>query len=238
MTDFHGERALLEGFLRDGDEQALATLLQRVTPALYRAARALTAWRELGAQTVVERTWRVALLRAGAMDDDLSLRRTLWEELVRCAAAVGDSARQRGAEARPERAAAMRAVALLALPMRTVYALHDVGGAEIPLVAAALALPEPRVRAELWHARLAVETLCGAATGGTPPEAPAEDGTVADVWLESVPEELLERMASAARRRRAALAGNPAHSGRVLPAFALLVASVTSASATAATLWG
>lgn len=238
MTDFHGERVLLEAFLRDGDEQALATLVRRVAPSLYRAARALTAWRELGAQTVVERAWRVALLRAGTLDDDLTLRRVLWEELVRCAAAVGDSARQRGADAPPARAAAMRAVALLALPMRTVYALHDVGGAELPLVAAALDLPEPRVRAELWHARLAVETLCGVATGGTPPEAPAEDGSVAEVWLEPVPDELLERMTSAARRRRAALAGNPAHVGRVLPAFALALASLTGAGVSVVALLG
>ncbi|HEU4630969.1 MAG TPA: hypothetical protein VFS08_14560 [Gemmatimonadaceae bacterium] len=230
-----GERALLGAFLREGDEDALVALMRRVAPPLYRAARALTAWRVLGAQTAVERAWRVALLRAGDVDDDRGLWRVLWEELVRCAAAMGDSPRSRGAEAAPERAAAMRAVALLALPVRTVYALHDVGGAELPLVAAALQLPEPRVRAELWHARLAVETLCGTGTGGSAPEAPGEHGAVAPVWQEPVPDELLERMTSAARRRRAALVANPAHLRRVLPAFTTLV--LVAGGASAAALW-
>lgn len=238
MSEPPGERVLLDAFLRDGDEEALAALLRRVAPALYRAARALTAWRELGAQTVVERTWRVVLLRAGALSGDRAFWLALWEELVRCAAAVGDSTRPRGADGSPDRAAAMRAVALLAVPMRTVYALHDVGGAELPTVAAALGLPEPRVRAELWHARLAVETLCGAASGGSAPEAPGEDGSVAAVWLEPVPDELLERMASAARRRRTALAANPAHSGRVLPAFVLALAALGGTGASAVSLWG
>jgi len=213
------DSTLLDRFLRDGDDAALQALVARVAPALYRLARALTAWRVIGAQTVAERSWRAALARAGEVDGDDALWRVLLDEVVRCAAAAGDSPRPRHAEEPPARAAAMRAVALLPSPARTVYVLHEIGGVDVMTITDLLGLPEAGVRSELWHARLTVETLGGEALAGVlddpaperrgetaptaEPRAVGERPPVAPVWLEPVPPELIERLVEGARHRRA-----------------------------------
>jgi DNA-directed RNA polymerase specialized sigma24 family protein len=186
------DSALLDRFLRDGDDAALTALVDRVAPRLYRLARALTAWRVIGAKTVAERAWRAALARAGEVDGDAALWRVLLDEVVRIAAAVGDSPRPRHTEEPPPRGAAMRAVALLPSPARAVYALHEVGGADVAAIAEVLTLPEARVRAELWHARLTVETLAG-----------GEHSPDAALWEEPTPPDLVERLLEGARHRRA-----------------------------------
>lgn len=218
MTPPPTDSALLDRFLRDDDDAALEELVGRVAPTLYRLARALTAWRVIGAQTVAERAWRAALARAGEIGDDGALWRVLLDEVVRCATAAGDSPRPRHADETPPRAAAMRAVALLPSPTRAVFALHDVGGADVATIADVLALPEARVRAELWHARLAVETLGGEMLDGLlqhtvdrradapatgEHRTPGDASAVAALWLEPTPPELVERLLEGARHRRA-----------------------------------
>jgi DNA-directed RNA polymerase specialized sigma24 family protein len=240
VTNPPADSALLDRFLRDGDDTALQTLVARVVPTLYRVARALTAWRVLGAQTVVERAWRAALARAEEVAGDVSLRRLLLDEVVRCATAAGDSPRPRYEEEPQPRAAAMRAVALLPMPPRAVYVLHEIAGAGLDTIATVLAMPEPQVRAELWHARLAVETLGGEAlaaaldgalagaaahdpAGPADPTAasPGADTTgerpVPVFWQEPVPAELVERMLDGARHRRSLAASRRTRLGLPLP---------------------
>src|SRR5688500_17464459 len=83
------DSALLDRFLRDSDDAALAVLVARVAPTVYRLARALTAWRVIGAQTVAERSWRAALARAGEVHGDDALSRVRRGEGGRRAAAAG-----------------------------------------------------------------------------------------------------------------------------------------------------
>lgn len=233
------DHVLLDAFLRDGDEAALRRLVERLTPALYRIARGLTAWRMLGAQTVVERAWQAAF-RGGlaAPLDDPGLLRVLLRGIVDRSAAMGDSPHPRLATD-PERAGAMRAVALLPLPSRQVYVLHDVGGLSTSWVATLLGLPLARVVSELWHARLAVETLRGNAAEPLAPDGTDESGAaldgVAPVWLEEPPAELVERICERAVHRRATLASRPLRMARRLDlAGAVLVASLALLGAGAA----
>ena len=168
---------------------------------------------------MAERSWRAALARAGEVHGDDALWRVLLDEVVRCAATAGDSPRPRHAEATPARAAAMRAVALLPSPARTIYALHEIGGVDVVTIADLLGLPEAGIRSELWHARLTVETLGGEALEGAlddplperrgdgapaaEPRAIGERLPVAPVSQEPVPPELIERLVEGARHRRA-----------------------------------
>ncbi len=195
------DSAPLGRFLRDGDETALRAFVADGAPWLYRVARALTAWRVVGAQTVAERAWRAALARGGELVDDAAVRRVLLDEVVRCAAAVGDSPRPRHADEPEPRRSAMRAVALLPSLARQVYVLHEIACADLATVAQVLPLADAQVRAELWHARLAVSTLAGDALPRPDGDAEAED--VAPVWLEPAPPELVEHMVETALHRRA-----------------------------------
>ncbi len=160
--------ALLAAVQRGGDVEAWRALVDRLTPRLYRVARGLTAWRVLGAQTVVEHAWRAAIRTPDAMDDAATLREVLLGEVVERALALGDSPRDISRNGDPDRLAAMRAVALLPQTSRSVLVLADVGGVSLAEAAGILSLPEVRLKAELWHARLAVDTLRGAGTGATP----------------------------------------------------------------------
>lgn len=205
------DSAPLGRFLRDGDEAALRAFVAEVAPWLYRVARGLTAWRVVGAQTVAERAWRAALARAAELTDDPAVRRVLLDEVVRCAAAVGDSPRPRHADEPEPRRSAMRAVALLPPPARQVYVLHELACADLATVAQVLPLPDAQVRAELWHARLAVSTLAGDALPQLDGDAETED--VAPVWLEPAPPELVAHMVETALHRRP-LGGRSAWGGR------------------------
>lgn len=232
------DHVLLGAFLRDGDRAALRRLVERLTPALFRVARGLTAWRVLGAQTVVERAWQVALRRGGEVElDDRGLLCLLLREVIERAGAMGDSP-QPSLAAEADRAEAMRAVALLPTPSRTIYVLHDVGGLPSSWVAELLRLPLARVVAELWHARLAVETLRGTAAEPLAPEGTDEPAAVLDgvapIWLEAPPAELLDRVCEHAVHRRATLLSRPLRMGRRLDLpTALLVASLALLGATA-----
>lgn len=159
---------LLAAVRSGGDVDAWRALVARLTPRLYRVARGLTAWRVLGAQTVVEHAWRAAIRKPGALDDAATLRQLLLGEVVRRALALSDSPRDLPENEPPERIAAMRAVALLPHPSRAVLVLADVGGISLERSAELLGLPEVRLKSELWHARLAVETLRGSGTGVVP----------------------------------------------------------------------
>ena len=205
------DSAPLGRFLRDGDEAGLRAFVAEAAPWLYRIARALTAWRVVGAQTVAERAWRAALARAPELVDDAAVRRVLLDEVVRCAAAVGDSPRPRHVEEEEPRRSAMRAVALLPSPARQVYVLHEIACADLATVGRVLPLPDAQVRAELWHARLAVATLAGDAVPQIDGDVEAED--VAAVWLEPAPPELVAHMVETALHRRA-LGGRAAWGGR------------------------
>ncbi|HEX5580838.1 MAG TPA: sigma factor-like helix-turn-helix DNA-binding protein [Gemmatimonadaceae bacterium] len=206
------ESILLSAFLQDGDEVALATLVARLTPRLYRVARALTAWRQLGARTIVEQAWRAVLASPETVArGEGALAARLLLEVTRRSLAVGDSPRDDAdADTDPARQAAMRAVALLPTQERAVYVLHDVAGVSVDDIGRVLARPSARVRVELWHARLAITTLLGAtdaspASGGDDPTAPVP----ADLWEEPTPPELLARIAEAALHRRSLLASRP-----------------------------
>ncbi len=219
-ADRPNDSTLLAAFLNEGDEAALSTLVERLTPRLYRVARALTAWRRLGARTVVEQAWRTVLASPeGAMRGEGALATRLLIEVTRRSLSVGDSPREDAhADADPARQAAMRAVALLPVQERAVYVLHDVVGVPVDDVGRVLARPAARVRAELWHARLAVATLLGAP--GTPPAGAEQGGdgegadpmapVPPDLWEEPVPPELLSRITEAALHRRALWVTKPA----------------------------
>lgn len=211
--DAPSDAALLAAFLNDGDEGQLDLLVARLTPRLYRVARALTAWRRLGAQTVVEHAWRAVLAGPEPLlrGDERDLAARLLQEVTRRALAIGDSPRDDAdADADPLRQAAMRAVALLPVQERAVYVLHDVAGVPADAIERILARPAALVRAELWHARLAVTTLLG-----TPAIAPAPDDAdpaapvPAELWEEPTPPELLERIRESALHRRNLLASRP-----------------------------
>ena len=212
-SDLPNESALLAAFLQDGDEVALATLVARLTPRLYRVARALTAWRQLGARTIVEQAWRTVLASPQTVArGEGALASRLLFEVTRRALAAGDSPREDAdADTDPGRQAAMRAVALLPAPERAVYVLHDVAGVPVDEIGRVLARPSARVRVELWHARLAVTTLVGGAdegarVAGDDPTAPIP----AETWEEPTPPELLARITEAAQHRRSLLASRPA----------------------------
>ena len=217
---------LLNAVRREGDERAWTALVERLTPPLYRVARGLTAWRSLGAQTVVERAWRVAARTPEATASGAALRRALFAEVVRRALAAGDSPGAHDDGQSPVRLAAMRAVTLLPQPSRSVFVLTEMGGLGTAPIAELLSLPEARVKSELWHARLTVETLRG--TGGTPtplstpavmPDAEAAEQTPAEpwagevaptpLWEEQVPEALPPRIAADLRSRAIRRRGAP-----------------------------
>ena len=145
------------------------------------------------------------------MTDAEAVRRVLLDEVVRCAAAAGDSPRPRHADEAEPRRSAMRAVALLPAPARQVYVLHEVAGAGLAMVGVVLHMPDAQVRAELWHARLAVETLAGDALPQLAGDAELVD--VAPVWLEPAPPELAGHMVESALHRRS-LGGRSAWGGR------------------------
>jgi len=206
------ESALLSAFLQEGDEEALATLVARLTPRLYRVARALTAWRQLGARTIVEQAWRTVLASPETVArGEGALASRLLLEVTRRALAVGDSPREDAdADTDPARQAAMRAVALLPTQERAVYVLHDVAGVPVDDIGRVLARPSARVRVELWHARLAVTTLLGASEEGAPVEGDDPTAPVPpDIWEEPTPPELLARIAEAALHRRSLLPSRP-----------------------------
>lgn len=236
---------LLAAVQRGSDVAAWRALVARLTPRLYRVARGLTAWRVLGAQTVVEHAWRAAIRAPGALDDGAVLRRLLLTEVVGRALALGDSTRERSTRDRadgdsPARLAAMRAVALLPHPSRAVLVLADVGGVQLAEVATLLLLPEARLKAELWHARLAVDTLRGAGVGSTPtpplltamdPEPASDDAEddcagVAPLWCEPVPDELLDRLAHDLHDRRQRRRQAPFLASRRLPVLGGLLGMV------------
>ncbi|HEY0972535.1 MAG TPA: hypothetical protein VGE02_16310 [Gemmatimonadales bacterium] len=216
-SDLPSDSHLLATFLQDGDERALATLVERVTPRLYRVARALTAWRRLGARTVVEQAWRTVLASPdGVMRGEGALAARLLIEVTRRSLSVGDSPREDAhVDIDPARQAAMRAVALLPVPERAVYVLHDVAAVPLDDVGRVLARPVARVRAELWHARLAVATLLDSTGAGTPPDAADPTAPVSsDLWEEPVPPELLARITEAALHRRSLWASKPSSVAR------------------------
>ncbi len=182
-TQLPSADTLLAAVQRGGDVEAWHALVARLTPRLYRVARGLTAWRVLGAQTVVEHAWRAAIRAPGAMDAAATLRQVLLGQVVERALALGDSPRDIARNGETARLAAMRAVALLPQPSRAVLVLADVGGISLTEAAGLLDLPEVRLKAELWHARLAVDTLRGAGTGATPApplSASVDAGSAAD----------------------------------------------------------
>lgn len=234
---------LLATVRRDGGVDAWRELVGRITPRLYRVARGLTAWRELGAQTVVEQGWRAASRSAEAMASPRALCHALLEEVVRRALALGDSPLDRTADAASDRLAAMRAVALLPHPSRAVLVLADLGGVPLPEIARLLSIPEPRAKTELWHARLAVDTLRGAGVSdhATPeahlPElmddsAPLVEGgeaEVAELWREPLPAGFADRLALDlhGRQTRRHRRPNPA-TGRLTILGALLAATVAA----------
>lgn len=240
---------LLAATQRGGDVDAWRVLVAQLTPRLYRVARGLTAWRVLGAQTIVEHAWRAAIRSPGVLDDGATLRSRLLTEVVGRALALGDSPRDQPDDESPARLAAMRAVALLPYPSRAVLVLADIGGVPLPEVASLLSMPEARLKAELWHARLAVDTLRGAGVGAAPtppalvavdavpaPDGPSgDDAGVAALWREPVPEELLDRLAHDLhdRRQRRRLAHRA--TGRRLPMLGGLLAIVIIA--VGAALW-
>lgn len=241
---------LLAARQRGGDVDAWRVLVAQLTPRLYRVARGLTAWRVLGAQTIVEHAWRAAIRSPGVLDDGATLRSRLLTEVVGRALALGDSPRdQPPDDESPARLAAMRAVALLPYPSRAVLVLADIGGLPLPEVASLLSMPEARLKAELWHARLAVDTLRGAGVGTAPtppalvavdalpaPDGPSgDDAGVAALWREPVPDELLDRLAHDLhdRRQRRRLAHRA--TGRRLPMLGGLLAIVIIA--VGAALW-
>ena len=218
---------LLNAVRRDGDERAWTALVVRLTPPLYRVARGLTAWRSVGAQTVVERAWRVAARTPEATVSGAALRRALFGEVVRRALAAGDSPAAQHDGEPPARLAAMRAVTLLPQPSRSVFVLAELGGLGTAPIAELLQLPEARVKSELWHARLTVETLRG--TGGTPTPmsmpavTPDADGApdpsageawggempAPPLWQEPTPEALTSRIAADLRSRAIRRRGAP-----------------------------
>ena len=134
----------------------------------------------------------------------------------------------------------MRAVALLPHPSRAVLVLADVGGVPLTEVATLLLLPEARLKAELWHARLAVDTLRGAGVDGTPTPplleavdaAPGGDDAaddcagVAPLWCEPVPDEFLDRLAHDLHDRRQRRRQAPHLAGRRLPVLGGLLGIV------------
>lgn len=238
---------LLAAAQRGSDVDAWRALVARITPRIFRVARGLTAWRVLGAQTIVEHAWRAALRAPGAMDDSVTLRRRLMTEVVARALALGDSPRDRTDEGADEaRLAAMRAVALLPNPSRAVLVLADIGGVPLAEVAKLLNLPTARLKAELWHARLAVDTLRGAGAVGspTPPTLAAVESVpcggdeddcagVAELWREPAPAALLDRLASdlhdRSQRRRLA----PGAIGSRLPVLGGLLGALLLAAGAA-----
>ncbi|MHB1224370.1 MAG: RNA polymerase sigma factor [Gemmatimonadaceae bacterium] len=236
MTDHQPASQSLDGLLaavqRGADVAAWRALVARLTPRLYRVVRGLTAWRVLGAQTIVEHAWRAAIRAPDALEDGAMLRRRLLTEVVGRALALGDSPRDRADGDSPARLAAMRAVALLPQPARAVLVLADVGGVPLAEVATLLLLPEARLKAELWHARLAVDTLRGAGVDGTPTpplltavdSVPASGGDAADdcagvapLWCEPVPDEFIDRLAHDLHDRRQRGRQAPRLEGRRLP---------------------
>ena len=232
----------------DGSVESWRMLVERLTPQLYRVARGLTAWRVLGAQTAVEQAWRAATRSPDALTDPAMLRRALLRQVIRRASALGDSPRDRTSGSRSDRSAAMRAVTLLPHPARAVLVLADLGGVPIPEIATLLSLQETRTKAELWHARLTVDTLRGAGVGdheapaARVPQSAAEqsaadadvlgragEGEIAALWREPLPKGLVDRIALDMRGRQLRrLTGRRATSSRITILTLLLATTIAA----------
>lgn len=247
-------RALLADVREDGSEESWRLLVEQFTPQLYRVARGLTAWRVLGAQTAVQHAWRAATRSPDTMVDPHKLRRTLLREVIRRARALGDSPRDRTTEDICDRTAAMRAVALLPRAARSVLVLADLGGVPIPEIANLLSMPEARVKSELWHARLAVDTLRGAGSSdhvtaeARVPQSPSEqsaadaavlvrggEGEIAELWQESLPEGFVDRLVTDLRSRQVRRLARPHLTSRRITILGVVLATTLAAGGVA--LW-
>ena len=185
--DGRSDQVLLDAYVRDGDADALATLVARHVPRHYRLIRALTCCSPETAQRVVQECWVEVLARDGAALADVAVM-----DLVRDAVAVRALALAASPAASEPAGRLERAVALVPAEARQVFVLHDPGGMSPEQIAALLHRPVAQVKVELWHARLAVQTLLGAEGGADErsAHAPATDELGA-TWSDPVPPTLI-----------------------------------------------
>ena len=84
MTTTTGDEAALVAALKDGDESALADLVDLHTPAMLRVARGYVPSREI-AEEVVQETWIALLKGIGSFEGRSSLRTWLFTVMINIA---------------------------------------------------------------------------------------------------------------------------------------------------------
>jgi DNA-directed RNA polymerase specialized sigma24 family protein len=180
--DGHSDEELLAAYVRSGTTDAVAALVTRHAPRLYRIAVALRGSSEV-AQRLVQEVWRDVLGRGLALlSGRVPFGDILRDEVVVRALAGGAEPVSDELVGTVE-----RAVGLLPLRERAVFVLHDGGNMSLEQVGGVLGLSVPQVKVELWHARLAVQTLLGSDAATI-----VDEGKVA--WRETPPAALADRI--------------------------------------------
>ena len=240
--DSRSDQVLLDAYVRDGDADALASLVMRHVPRSYRLVRALSGCSPETAQRVVHECWVEVLAQESPALADVPVVEQVRDVVAVRALALGTGHPPAEPAGRLE-----RAVALVPAEVRVVFVLHDAGGLTPEEIARLLRRPVSQVKVELWHARLAVQTLLGAEGGAErsaeevrADDARADEARTEDLgatWTDPVPPTLVDGIVAALAGRiaprRAEKGGSPISRllGGGLAAAALILGSLLLARA-------